>query len=70
MECSLLQSLTGSVWTLQAPGKAKARVWLLVTPREEAPPLSSEQRHAGCDWTTLASWEQQVEEGVDVLPVM
>ena len=65
-----LHSLTGGVWTLQAAGMAKARVWFMVIPNEEAPPLSTEQRHAGWDWTTLASWEQHEEEGVDELPVM
>lgn len=54
---------------MQAPGSARARVWFRVTPRDDAPPLRTMQRHRGCDWTTLASWEQHEEDGVDELPV-
>lgn len=39
----------------------------MVTPPPAAPPLSAEQRHCGCDWTTLARREQQEEDGVEEL---
>ena len=49
---------------------ANARVWLMVIPNDDAPPLSTEQRHAGRDFTTRASCVQHEEEGVEELPVM
>lgn len=64
-----LHWLTGGVWTSQALGSAKARVWFTVTPIEEPPPLSNEQRQRGCDWTMLLSCEQHEGDGVDELPL-
>ena len=65
-----LHWLTGGVWTLQALGRERARVWLMVIPNEEPPLLSTEQRHCGEDWTTLESCEQHEDDGVSELPVM
>lgn len=54
---------------MQAVGRARASVWLIVTPNAAAPPpLRAVQRHCGCDCTTLASFEQQEEDGVEELP--
>jgi hypothetical protein len=66
----LLQSLTGGVWTLHAPGNSRALVVLIVTPSEEAPPARTEQRHFGLFCTTLDNAEQHEEDGVEELPVM
>lgn len=44
-----LHWLTGGVFTLQAPGSARARVWLIARPNEDPPPLTNVQRHCGCD---------------------
>ena len=60
----------GGVRTLQAPGKARAWVWLIVTPNEDPPPLRTWHRHCGCDLTTLESCVQHPEEGVEEFPVM
>lgn len=60
--------LTGGVWTLQAAGRDKARVWLMVIPKVE-PPLSKEQRHCGEDWTMVESCEQHGVDGVEELPI-
>lgn len=65
-----LHWLAGGVLTLQAPGSSSARVLLMVTPSEDAPPPSTMQRHLGFDVTTLDSDEQQEELGLDVLPDM
>ncbi|RWW26759.1 hypothetical protein BHE74_00029298 [Ensete ventricosum] len=69
-ECLQLHLLIGGVWTLHAAGMAKARVRFTVTPNEKAPTLTTKQRHAGWDRTTLASWEQHEEEAVEVFPAM
>lgn len=61
--------LAGGVFTLQAPGRARARVWLIAIPNEDPPPLTNVQRHCGCDWTTVASCEQQEDDGVEEFPV-
>lgn len=55
---------------MQAPGRARARVWLMVMPNIGPAPFMTEQRHWGEAWTTLASWEQHGEDGVDEFPVM
>ena len=65
-----LHWLTGGVWTLQAPGRVRACVWLMLIPNDDPPPLSSEQRHCACVWTMLESCEQHDGEGVDEFPVM
>lgn len=65
-----LHWLIGGVFTLQALGSAMARVWLMVMPNTGAAPFMTEQRHRGDAWTTLASWEQHEDEGVDEFPVM
>ena len=60
----------GGVWTLQAPGRDRARVWLIVIPSAgRPPPLRTEQRHWGDPWTTLPSCEQHEDEGVLEFPV-
>ncbi len=64
-----LHLLTGGVCTLQAAGSPRASVWLIVIPSDAPPPLSAVQRHCGCDRTTLASCEQQEEDGVEELPL-
>lgn len=33
-------------------------------------PFMTKQRHRGDAWTTLASWEQHEDDGVDEFPVM
>lgn len=66
----MLHSLTGGVLTLQAPGRANARVWLTVIPKDDRPPLSTGQRHNGSNCTTVASCEQHELDGVDEFPVM
>jgi len=65
-----LHWLTGGVWTLQAPGRVRAWVWLMLIPNDDPPPLSNEQRHCAWVWTTLESCEQHDDEGVDEFPVM
>jgi hypothetical protein len=65
-----LHWLTGGVWTLQAEGRDRARVWFMVIPKDEPPPLSKEQRHCGEDWTTVESCEQHEDDGFDELPIM
>lgn len=40
-----LHWLTGGVCTLQAPGRATARVWFTVIPNNAPLPLSTKQRH-------------------------
>jgi len=41
----------------------------MVIPNVE-PPLRTEQRHCGEDWTTLESCEQHEADGVEELPIM
>lgn len=65
-----LQRLRGGVWTLQAPGRAKAWVWLTLIPSDEPPPLRTSHKHCGDDRTTLASCVQHPEDGVEEFPVM
>lgn len=61
--------LRGGVWTLQALGRAKAWVRLMLRPTDEAPPLTTSHRHCGCELTTEASWEQHAEDGAEEFPV-
>jgi hypothetical protein len=65
--CILISShlhwLAGGVLTLQTPGSSSARVLLMVTPSEDAPPPSTTHRHRGFDVTTLDSAEQHDELG-------
>jgi len=42
----------------------------MVIPKVEPPPLSTEQRHCGEDWTMLESCEQHEADGVEELPIM
>jgi hypothetical protein len=67
---SHLHWLAGGVLTLQTPGSSSARVLLMVTPSEDAPPPSTTHRHRGFDVTTLDSAEQHDELGFDALPDM
>lgn len=53
---------------MHAAGRASADVRLILIPKAvAASPFRALQRHCGCDLTTLASDEQQEEDGVDVL---
>ena len=65
-----LHWLTEGVFTLHTPGSCRARVWLMVIPSPAPPLLRAAQRHCGWDWTTLASCEQQEDDGVEEFPEM
>ncbi|CAL5413360.1 unnamed protein product [Camellia sinensis] len=64
------QLLMDGVLTLQAPGRARARVWLTLSAMDEELPLRTSHKHSGCVRTTLASCVQQLEDGVEEFPVM
>uniref|UniRef100_A0A0A0K5K5 Uncharacterized protein n=1 Tax=Cucumis sativus TaxID=3659 RepID=A0A0A0K5K5_CUCSA len=63
----------GGVCRRQAAGSANGRVWLTLSPpsAEAPPPLSKTwQRHWGWERRTLVSWEQQLGDGVEELPLI
>lgn len=73
LECVVflpLQRLAGGVWTLQAVMRAEARVWLMLSPRSESPPLRTWHKHSGFLSTTVLSCVQQPENCGEELSVM